>query len=77
MQNIVIGLIVCIVEYVITKDLNIAVAMSGLISGGTYDLGKSIKQFAGIEEIYAEDLIEEVKETEREIQDEELEKEEG
>ena len=77
LQNILIGIIVCLIEYVITKDVNIAIAMSGLISGGTYDLCKAIKQLFGAEEMYAEDLIEEIKETEQEIQDDEFENEEG
>jgi len=77
LQNITIGIIVCLIEFAITRDINIAVAMSGLISGGTYDLGKAIKQVFGTEEIYAEDLIEETQETEQEIQDEEFENEEG
>lgn len=77
LQNILIGLIVCFMEYIITKDINIAVAMSGLVSGGTYDVCKAIKQLFSVEEIYAEDLIEETQETEQEIQDEEFKSEEG
>ena len=37
-QNIVIGLIVAVIEWIITKDFNTAVALSGLIAGGTYDI---------------------------------------
>ena len=43
LQNIAIGIIVCLIEFAITKDINVAVALSGLISGGTYDVGKSLK----------------------------------
>lgn len=50
LQNIAIGVIVCIIEFAITKDINVAVAISGLISGGTYDVGKSIKQLFNTEE---------------------------
>lgn len=42
LQNIFIGLVVCAVQYIITKDVNTAVIMSGVMSGGIYDLGKSI-----------------------------------
>lgn len=77
LQNITIGIIVCIIEFAITKDFNIAIAMSGLISGGTYDLGKAIKQVFSVEEIHAEDLLEEAQENELEIQDEEFKEEEG
>ena len=44
LQNLAIGIIVCIIQFAITRDINTAVAVSGIISGGTYDLGKSIKQ---------------------------------
>ena len=37
-QNILIGLIVAIVEWIITKDFNTAIMMSGLMAGGVYDL---------------------------------------
>ena len=50
LQNIAIGIIVCLIEYAITKDINVAVAMSGIISGGTYDLGKALKQLFSKEE---------------------------
>lgn len=38
LQNIFIGLIVAIIEWIITKDFNIAIAASGVIAGGTYDI---------------------------------------
>lgn len=41
-QNLVIGLIVSIVYFIITKDFNIAIAASGLLAGGTYDLLKNL-----------------------------------
>lgn len=41
-QNIAIGLIVAIVEWIITKDFNAAIAISGLTMGGIYDLGHNI-----------------------------------
>lgn len=37
-QNLLIGTIVAIVEWIITKDFNSAIALSGLIAGGTYDV---------------------------------------
>lgn len=37
-QNLLIGTIVAIVEWIITKDFNSAIALSGLIAGGTYDI---------------------------------------
>lgn len=44
LQNLAIGIIVCIIQFAITRDINTAVAVSGLMSGGIYDLGKSINQ---------------------------------
>lgn len=37
-QNITVGLIVAIIEWIITKDFSIALATSGLIAGGSYDI---------------------------------------
>lgn len=37
-QNLLIGTMVAIVEWIITKDFNSAIALSGLIAGGTYDI---------------------------------------
>lgn len=44
LQNIIIGLFVFIIQYLITQDLNGAVAISGILSGGIYDIGKAISQ---------------------------------
>lgn len=37
-QNLLVGLIVAIIEYIITKDFNVAIATSGLLAGGIYDI---------------------------------------
>lgn len=37
-QNILIGVVVAGIEWIITKDFNTAIAISGLIAGGTYDI---------------------------------------
>lgn len=37
-QNLIIGLIVAGIEWIITKDFNTAIALSGLVAGGTYDI---------------------------------------
>ena len=37
-QNLAIGLIVAIVEWIITKDFSVAIALSGLLAGGSYDI---------------------------------------
>lgn len=43
-QNIAIGLIVAVIEWLITKDFNTAVAMSGLIAGGAYDIVHNLEK---------------------------------
>ena len=43
-QNILIGVIVAIIEYIITKDFNLAIALSGVLAGGTYDIGHNLKE---------------------------------
>lgn len=50
LQNLAIGIIVCIIQFAITRDINTAVAVSGLMSGGLYDAGKAIKQIFNKEE---------------------------
>lgn len=41
-QNLVIGLVVAIIEWIITKDFKEAVMLSGLFAGGVYDLVHNI-----------------------------------
>lgn len=43
-QNLLVGLIVAIIEFAITKDFKIAIAVSGLLAGGTYDLVKNLRE---------------------------------
>lgn len=50
LQNLAIGIIVCIIQFAITRDINTSVAISGLMSGGIYDAGKAIKQIFSKEE---------------------------
>lgn len=43
-QNIVIGVVFALVEFFITKDFNVAIAVSGLLAGGTYDVFNNLKK---------------------------------
>ena len=47
LQNIAIGLIVAIIEWIITKDFSLALAASGLIAGGAYDVVHNLKKIFG------------------------------
>lgn len=44
LQNIVIGLIVAAIEWIITKDFSMAIALSGLIAGGSYDIFHNLEK---------------------------------
>ena len=49
-QNILIGLTVAIIEWVITKDFKVALALSGLLAGGAYDVINNINKMINKEE---------------------------
>ena len=46
-QNLLVGLVVAIIEYIITKDFETAIAISGLIAGGTYDIVHNLRKLKG------------------------------
>lgn len=55
-QNLVIGLVFAIIEFAITKDFKTAIAISGLIAGGTYDIVHNLnKLISGTDEMNEED----------------------
>lgn len=43
-QNILIGLIVASIEWIVTKDFSTAIALSGLIAGGSYDVFHNLEK---------------------------------
>lgn len=46
-QNLAIGVIIAIIEWIITKDFKTAIMLSGLLAGGTYDLVHNLKKIRG------------------------------
>lgn len=44
-QNLLVGVIIAAIEWIITKDFSTAIALSGLIAGGTYDLVHNLQKF--------------------------------
>lgn len=44
LQNLIIGVIMSIIYYIMTKNISIAVASTGLLVGGAYDLVKNINE---------------------------------
>ena len=47
-QNLLIGFIVCIVEFIITKDFSFALMTSGLVAGGAYDVVHNLNKMKGV-----------------------------
>ena len=43
-QNILIGVIVAIIEWIVTRDFSTAIALSGLIAGGSYDVFHNLEK---------------------------------
>lgn len=43
-QNVLIGVIVAIIEWIVTKDFSTAIALSGLIAGGSYDIFHNLEK---------------------------------
>ena len=43
-QNILIGVIVALIEWIVTKDFSTAIALSGVIAGGTYDVFRNLEK---------------------------------
>ena len=48
LQNLAIGLIVAVIEWIITKDFSTAIMLSGVVAGGVYDIGHNIKKLISI-----------------------------
>lgn len=49
-QNIVIGFIMAIISWIISKDFSSAIALSGLIAGGSYDIVNNLNKLLKKEE---------------------------
>ena len=45
-QNLLIGIIVAIIYWIISKNFETAIAMSGLLAGGIYDIFHNIKKLS-------------------------------
>ena len=37
-QNVLIGVFIAIIEWIITKDFKTSIALSGILAGGSYDI---------------------------------------
>lgn len=63
-QNLVIGLVVAIIDWIITKDFSTAIALSGLMAGGTYDIVHNFNKMLDKEEEDEENIQTEFNEDE-------------
>lgn len=45
-QNLIIGLVVALIYWILYKDFNEALAVSGLLAGGIYDIFHNIKKMS-------------------------------
>lgn len=43
-QNILIGFIVALVEFFVTKDFSVSISVSGILAGGTYDIFHNLRK---------------------------------
>lgn len=43
-QNILVGVIVALIEWIVTRDFSTAIALSGLIAGGSYDVFHNLEK---------------------------------
>ena len=48
-QNLVIGILIAVFNWIITKDFQTSIAVSGLFAGGVYDLVHNLKLWKGEE----------------------------
>ena len=48
LQNIIVGLIVTIIEWIITKDFSTAIMLSSILAGGTYDIIHNLEKILGL-----------------------------
>lgn len=44
LQNLCVGIIVAVIEWIITKDFNSSIIAAGLITGGAYDIIHNLKK---------------------------------
>lgn len=59
LQNLAIGVIVAVIEWIITKDFSTAIMLSGVMAGGTYDILHNLEKLRsgknGNQEMYIDE----------------------
>ena len=56
-QNIVIGLIMAFIEWIITKDFSLAIGLSGILAGGIYDIPTNLLKLKKPQLVVGDDPI--------------------
>ena len=59
LQNLLIGIIVALVYWAITKDLSLAISLSGVLAGGVYDIPYNFLKFLQIIKVEQEVQVQE------------------
>ena len=49
-QNLLIGCVICLINWIITKDFQASLLVSGLMAGGTYDIIHNLQKIRDKEE---------------------------
>lgn len=49
-QNALIGILIAIIDWAITKDFKVAIAFSGIFAGGTYDIPHNLQKMLSEEQ---------------------------
>ncbi len=44
LQNLLVGVIVTVIEWIITKDIETSIMISGILAGGTYDIFHNLEK---------------------------------
>lgn len=56
-QNVVIGLTMAIVHWIITKDFSLAITLSGVLGGGIYDIPSNLLKLKKPQDVVGDDPI--------------------
>lgn len=59
-QNIVVGLVFALIEWVITKDFKVSIALAGLTAGGAYDILHNLRKLKYENEFELENMENEI-----------------
>ena len=56
-QNIIIGLTMAIIEWIVTGDFSLAISLSGILAGGIYDIPTNLLKLKKPQEVVGDEPI--------------------